>query len=216
MKESHGKDPASHPDPESCVGGRKDAGEALTGAHAGQPSSCEIRPSGVPTPLSYAEGNTVGGVTGKPPSDPAQSETLRMRGNSSHGKREIPRVPAGGKAGRSEKVDDCTSGMHAHGKSDGCVVCAGQRLDPEGSSPSAARMRGGVSKGGSNASSAGEHDHGEPYAGTKSETTDTAKGMHLPSRSVRKDNQRAGCPPRGGIRKACGEVPGRNRGEPSP
>src|SRR3954471_14611658 len=122
MKESHGKDPASHPDPESCVGGRKDAGEALTGAHAGQPLSCEIRPTGVPTPLSYAEGNTVGGVTGKPPSDPAQSETLRMRENSPHGKREIPRVPAGGKAGRSEKVDDRTSGMHAHGKSDGCVV----------------------------------------------------------------------------------------------
>ena len=42
MKESYGKDPASHPDPESCVGGREDAGEALTGAHAGQPLSCEI------------------------------------------------------------------------------------------------------------------------------------------------------------------------------
>ena len=55
-------------------------------------------------------------------------------------------------------------------------MCAGQRFDPEGSSPSAARMRGGVSKDGGNASSAGEHDHGEPYAGTKSETTDTAKG----------------------------------------
>jgi hypothetical protein len=95
-------------------------------------------------------------------------------------------------------------------------VCAGQRLDPEGSSPSTARMRGGVSKDRGNASSAGERNHGEPYTGTKSETMDTAKGMHLPSRPVRKDNQRAGCPPRGGIRKACGEVPGRNRGEPSP
>src|SRR5512142_1880830 len=31
MQESYRKDPASHPDPESCVGGRKDAGEALTG-----------------------------------------------------------------------------------------------------------------------------------------------------------------------------------------
>lgn len=122
MQESYGKDPASHPDPESCVGGRKDAGEALTGAHAGQPSSCEIRPSGVPTPLSYAEGNTGGGVTGEPPSDPAQSETLCMRGNSSHGKREVPRVPAGGKAGRPEKVYDRTSGAHARGKSDDRVV----------------------------------------------------------------------------------------------
>ena len=62
MKESHRKDPASHPDPESCVGVREAAGEALTGAHAGQPSSCEIRRSGVPTPLSEAEGHTAGGA----------------------------------------------------------------------------------------------------------------------------------------------------------
>src|SRR4051812_48228608 len=100
MKESYGKDPASHPDPESCVGGRKDAGEALTGAHVGQPSSCEIRSSGAPTPLSEAEGNTEGGVIGEPPTGPAQSEPLCTRGNSSQGKREIPRVPAGGAAGR--------------------------------------------------------------------------------------------------------------------
>src|SRR3954466_3449481 len=103
MKESYGKDPASHPDPESCVGGRKDAGEALTGAHAGQPSSCEIRSSGVPTPLCEAEGHTEGGVIGKPREDPAQSETLRMRGNSLHGKREIPWASAAdGGAGRPE------------------------------------------------------------------------------------------------------------------
>lgn len=70
MKESYGKDLASHPDPESCVGDRKGAGEALTGAHVGQPSSCEIRSSGVPTRLSDAEGNTEGGVIGKPSSDP--------------------------------------------------------------------------------------------------------------------------------------------------
>src|SRR5262249_16105000 len=82
MKESYGKDPASHPDPESCVGDRKDAGEALTGAHVGQPSSCEIRSSGVPTPLSEAEGNIEGGAMGEPSSDPAQSETLCTRGNS--------------------------------------------------------------------------------------------------------------------------------------
>jgi hypothetical protein len=132
-------------------------------------------------------------------------------------------IPGVGMSGRPNPCSDVrrseTSGSpvgrEPHG--DGVpVVCAGQRLDPEGSSPSAARMRGGVSKDGGNASSAGEHDHGEPYTGTKSETTDTAKGMHLQSSSVREDNQRAGCPPRGGIRKACGEVPGRNRGEPSP
>jgi RNA-directed DNA polymerase len=34
---------ATHDDPESCVGGRKGAGEALTGVHAGQaiePRNC--------------------------------------------------------------------------------------------------------------------------------------------------------------------------------
>jgi len=64
MKESHRKDPASHPDPESCVEGREASGEALTGAHAGQPLSCEIRSFGVPTPLSEAEGHTRNYVQG--------------------------------------------------------------------------------------------------------------------------------------------------------
>ena len=106
MKESHGEGPASRPDPESCVAGRKAGGEALTGAHAGQPSSCEIRSSGVPTPLSEAEGHTEGGAIGKPPEDPAQSETLSMRGNPWHGKREIPRTPAAdGAVGRSGGFD---------------------------------------------------------------------------------------------------------------
>ena len=73
MQESHGKGPASHPDPESCVGGREAGSEALTGAHAGQPSSCEIIHSGVPTPLSDAEGHTGIDATGKPISDPAPS-----------------------------------------------------------------------------------------------------------------------------------------------
>ena len=122
MKESYGKDPASHPDPESCVGGRKDAGEALTGAHVGQPSSCEIRSSGAPTPLCEAEGNTEGGVIGESSPGPAQSETLCTRGNSSHGKREIPWVPSDDAVGRSEKVYDRTSDVHAHGKSDDRVV----------------------------------------------------------------------------------------------
>src|SRR5215475_7215131 len=105
MKESYRKGLASHPDPESCGSGRKASAEALTGAHAGQPSSCEIIQSGVPTPLSEAEGHTGIGATGKPISDPAQSETLRMRGNSLHGNREIPTLPvADGATGRPEKA----------------------------------------------------------------------------------------------------------------
>ena len=122
MKESYRKDLATHPDPESCDSGRKATGEALTGAHAGQPLSCVITVSGVPTLSTQAEGNTVGGATGKPSADPAQSKTLRMRGNSLHGNREIPRVSAPGVADRPEKVADRTSGMYACGKSDGRIL----------------------------------------------------------------------------------------------
>ena len=123
MKKSHRKDLASHPDPESCGDGREAVGEALTGVHAGQPLSCEIIKIGVPTLLTGAEGNTAGGDMGKPTTDPAQSKTLGTRGNLLHGNREVPQAPAAdGVAGRPEKVDDRTSGMHACGKSDGRVV----------------------------------------------------------------------------------------------
>ena len=47
--------PSESSRPESCAGGREDAGEALTGAHAGQPLTSEITLTGVPTP--YDEGN---------------------------------------------------------------------------------------------------------------------------------------------------------------
>jgi len=53
-------------------------------------------------------------------------------------------------------------------KSEGPVLCAGQRADQEGLSPSGARMRGAVSKSGGNASLAGESGrYGEAYTGTK-------------------------------------------------
>ena len=42
--------------------------------------------------------------------------------------------------------------MHRREKSDPAVVCAGQRMNQEGSSPSGARMRSAVSKSGGNAS----------------------------------------------------------------
>ncbi len=123
MQESYRKGLASHPGPESCVGGRKAAGEALTGVNPGQPSSCEISTTGVPTPLSEAEGNTVRDVKGESRADPAQSKTLSMGGNSSHGNREIPSAPAAvGATGRPEQVQNRTAGTHAEGKSDGRIV----------------------------------------------------------------------------------------------
>ena len=121
MHESHGKGPASHPGPETCVDGRKAGGEALTGAHAGPPLSCEIIHSGVPTLFSEAEGHTEVGATGQPISDPAQSKTLRMRGNSLHGNREIPTssIPWVDRLG---KAASRTPRMHEVGKSDDLIV----------------------------------------------------------------------------------------------
>ena len=121
MKESHGKGPASHPDPESCVDGRKAGSEALTGAQAGQPSSSEIIYSGVQTLMSEAEGNTVASATGEPVADPAQSKTLRMRGNSLHGNREIPASSILW-VERREKAASRTSRMHEIGRSDDLIV----------------------------------------------------------------------------------------------
>ena len=144
MQESHGKGPASHPDPESCVDGRKAGGEALTGAHAGQPLSCEIIQSGVPTPLSEAEGHAGIGATGQPISDPAQSKTPRMRGNSSHGNREIPASFILW-VDRLEKAASRTSRMYGAGKSDDLVV-PGKRAN-KGSRPAESVEGRGSAKG---------------------------------------------------------------------
>jgi hypothetical protein len=46
--------------------------------------------------------------------------------------------------------------MHGGGESYGGIVCAEQRVDREGSSPSGARMRSAVSKSGGNSSLAGK------------------------------------------------------------
>ncbi len=92
--------------------------------------------------MSEAEGHTEGGVIGEPPEDPAQSETLCTRGNSPHGKREIPRAPAAdGGVGRSGKVVDLKPDMHARGKSDDRVI-PGKPPNHDGDDPSAEAVEG--------------------------------------------------------------------------
>ena len=123
MKESHGEGLASHTGPESCAGGCKASGEALTGVHADQPLSSEINCSGAPTLLIEAEGNTGHGAMREPCAGPAESKTLSMRGNSLRGNREIPSVPTSdGSVGRSGKVNSRTPDKYADGKSDGPIV----------------------------------------------------------------------------------------------
>src|SRR4030043_2456422 len=104
MKESYGEGLASHTGPESCAGLREAAGEALTGVHADQPLSSEIKSSGTPTQLSNAEGNIEHDDMRESCSSPAESKTLCMRGNSLHGNREVLSVPTSdGAMGRSAK-----------------------------------------------------------------------------------------------------------------
>ena len=61
-------------------------------------------------------------VNRKPPMDAAESKTLRMCGNSLHGNRETLETPASRGAGRSEKANRRTSGMHVSRESDGLIV----------------------------------------------------------------------------------------------
>jgi hypothetical protein len=97
MKEPYRKGVAHHPDPESCAGGRKAAGEALTGAHVGWVWSSEIYLLfRVPTLCSRAEGHIAGGERAMSPADPAESETPGMRGNSERENRETPGTPPAG------------------------------------------------------------------------------------------------------------------------
>jgi len=54
--------------------------------------------------------------------------------------------------GPHRESDELKPMMYGDEKSDPFIVCAGQRPDREGSSPSSARMRSAVSKSGGNAS----------------------------------------------------------------
>jgi len=77
--------------------------------------------------------------------------TLARRGGAdTWGRHEQPST------GRYRQTKETKCGGTGGGKSEQLVVCAGQRMNQEGSSPSGARMRGVVSKSGSNASLARE------------------------------------------------------------
>ena len=70
---------ASHGGPESCVGGRKDVDEVLTGVRAGRTLSHEITGIGAPTLLCQVEGNTNGGDSASRAWAPRGRRTLHAR-----------------------------------------------------------------------------------------------------------------------------------------
>ena len=101
MKVSYVEGIANHNDPESCVGVRKDDGEALTGERTGRVLSREMH--ALPRKrqvLRDADAVEVGGRQHRVhrhremQPDPARSETPSMYGNTLHGNREIPRLSA--------------------------------------------------------------------------------------------------------------------------
>jgi len=101
MKESHGEGLASHTGPESCVGGRKDANEAWTGARAGRVLSRETaNPAQTGGLLRGADAVVRRGRLHRTPryrerrTDPARSETPSTYGHLAHGNREVPWLSA--------------------------------------------------------------------------------------------------------------------------
>ena len=90
MKEPHTEGPASHSDPESCAGARKDAGEVLTGAHTGGVLSRENRSHQGADDVVLSGRQHTRTRNGEGAGDPARSETSSTCGNSMRENREIP------------------------------------------------------------------------------------------------------------------------------
>ncbi len=95
MKEPYTEGLAIHCGPEPCGGVREDAAEALDRGKRRPGIGLRNHHSGVPTLLPEREGHTMCSVKRELPTDPAESKTLSMRGNSMHENREIPYVPVG-------------------------------------------------------------------------------------------------------------------------
>jgi hypothetical protein len=92
MQEPYRKGLANRPGPQSCAGGREVAGEALTGAHAGQPLNSEITtPARRPSPDRGKA--TPGGPPCEDRAGAAESETLSMRGSLMRENRETSGMP---------------------------------------------------------------------------------------------------------------------------
>jgi hypothetical protein len=110
MEEPYTEGLASHGGPESCVGRREAAGEALTGARVGWVLSREIY-FWEPTLFADAEGNTGGrdSASGRPTWRGRRPHA--MRGTSMHENREILDLPAtdgvAGGIGKAEATSRC-------------------------------------------------------------------------------------------------------------
>jgi hypothetical protein len=98
MEVSYVEGLASYGGPESCVHTREGVGEALTGGRAGRVSSCVIHAPrrelravrGAEVVETHRRPHRACRI-GEAGTDPAQSQTPRMRASTLYGNREIPR-----------------------------------------------------------------------------------------------------------------------------
>ena len=95
MQVSHTEGLANHTGPESYVGIREDAGEALTGERIGQPLSRENKIVSGADVFRIMEGNTDGSVM-RAPARPGVVQDPGMCGSSLCGNREISGLAGGG------------------------------------------------------------------------------------------------------------------------
>src|ERR1700733_13169489 len=108
MEVSYSEGLANHAGPESCVGVRKDAGEALTGVRTGWVLSREIHAPPRGGLLRGADAAECGGRRDLQPRegeglrDPGRSETTGMYASTLLGNREIP--PASALARGAERI----------------------------------------------------------------------------------------------------------------
>jgi hypothetical protein len=107
MKEPYGEGVATHTGPESCVGARKGAGEALTGERTDRVFSRETKTLWDADAVEVSGRPHPGRRYRETPRSPTRSETPSMSGHTSRGNRESPWSPvADGAAGRIGKSKD--------------------------------------------------------------------------------------------------------------
>jgi len=104
MKVRYREEVANRSGPESCGGAREGAAEALTGETDRPGIEPRNQESGMPTPLSDAEGNTEQGANRKSCDGPARSETLSMSGSLLRRSWEVSSVPVSEGAGGAGKA----------------------------------------------------------------------------------------------------------------
>ena len=108
MEELYAEGVAIHGGPESCVGAREGAGEALTGARVGRAIEPRNHQFGVPTPSPWWKATRPVALC-ESLAGPARSENHGMHGTSKRENREIPRpAPPGdrrwGRSGNAAAV----------------------------------------------------------------------------------------------------------------